>query len=102
MTIVLERCVNRLEWEKSQEQARQRAEDEIEQERIQMAMIDWHDFVVVETMDFADDEDEELPPPMTIEEVIRRSKVSAMEEDTVEPEKEVEMEMDEPSLLKRA
>ncbi|CAL0316383.1 unnamed protein product [Lupinus luteus] len=95
MTTVLERCVNRLEWERSQEQARQKAEDEIEQERVQMAMIDWHDFVVVETIDFADDEDEELPPPMTIEEVIRRSKVTAMEEDIVEPGKEVEMEMDE-------
>lgn len=95
MTTVLERCVNRLEWERSQEQARQKAEDEIEQERMQMAMIDWHDFVVVETIDFADDEDKELPPPMTLEEVIRRSKVSPMEEDIVEPEKEVEMEMDE-------
>ncbi|KAL5140032.1 putative splicing factor 3A subunit 1 [Glycine soja] len=96
MTTVLERCVNRLEWERSQEQARQKAEDEIEQERIQMAMIDWHDFAVVETIDFADDEDEELPPPMTIEEVIRRSKVTAMEEeDIVEPGKEIEMEMDE-------
>uniref|UniRef100_A0A5B7AQ37 Putative splicing factor 3A subunit 1 n=1 Tax=Davidia involucrata TaxID=16924 RepID=A0A5B7AQ37_DAVIN len=96
MTIVLERCLHRLEWERSQEQARQKAEDEIEQERLQMAMIDWHDFVVVETIDFADDEDEDLPPPMTIEEVIRRSKMSAMEEEeTVEPGKEVEMEMDE-------
>ncbi|KAK8657501.1 hypothetical protein V6N13_035733 [Hibiscus sabdariffa] len=96
MTTVLERCLHRLEWERSQEQARQKAEDEIEQERVQMAMIDWHDFVVVETIDFADDEDEDLPPPMTIEEVIRRSKVSTMEEDEiVEPGKEVEMEMDE-------
>jgi splicing factor 3A subunit 1 len=97
MTTVLERCLHRLEWERSQEQARQKAEDEIEQERLQMAMIDWHDFVVVETIDFADDEDEELPAPMTIEEVIRRSKVSAMaeEEDIVEPGKVVEMEMDE-------
>ncbi|KAE8661478.1 putative splicing factor 3A subunit 1 [Hibiscus syriacus] len=96
MTTVLERCLHRLEWELSQEQARQKAEDEIEQERMQMAMIDWHDFVVVETIDFADDEDEDLPPPMTIEEVIRRSKVSTMEEDEiVEPGKEVEMEMDE-------
>ncbi|KAJ9141247.1 hypothetical protein P3X46_031804 [Hevea brasiliensis] len=96
MTTVLERCLHRLEWEHSQEQARQKAEDEIEQERIQMAMIDWHDFVVVETIDFADDEDEDLPPPMTLEEVIRRSKVSAMvEDDIIEPGKEVEMEMDE-------
>lgn len=96
MTTVLERCLHRLEWERSQEQARQKAEDEIEQERLQMAMIDWHDFVVVETIDFADDEDEDLPPPMTLEEVIRRSKISTMdEEDIVEPGKEVEMDMDE-------
>ncbi|KAI4357688.1 hypothetical protein L6164_001622 [Bauhinia variegata] len=95
MTTVLERCANRLEWERSQDQARQKAEDEIEQERIQMAMIDWHDFVVVETIDFADDEDEELPPPMTLEEVIRRSKISTEEIDIIEPGKEVEMDMDE-------
>ncbi|KAK3408654.1 probable splicing factor 3A subunit 1 [Eucalyptus grandis] len=96
MTTVLERCLHRLEWERSQEQARQRAEDEIEQERMQMAMIDWHDFVVVESIDFADDEDEDLPPPMTIEEVIRRSKMSNVEEEEmVEPGREVEMEMDE-------
>ncbi|XP_057982982.1 probable splicing factor 3A subunit 1 [Malania oleifera] len=96
MTMVLERCLHRLEWERSQEQARQKAEDEIEQERMQMAMIDWHDFVVVETIDFADDEDEDLPSPMTLEEVVRRSKMSVMEEEEiVEPGKEVEMEMDE-------
>uniref|UniRef100_A0A0D6QZE4 Splicing factor 3A subunit 1 n=1 Tax=Araucaria cunninghamii TaxID=56994 RepID=A0A0D6QZE4_ARACU len=98
MTTVLERCLHRLEWERSQEQARQKAEDEIEQERLQMAMIDWHDFVVVETIEFADDEDEELPQPMTLEEVIRRSKALAMmddEEEIAESGKEVEMEMDE-------
>ncbi|KAI3713754.1 hypothetical protein L1987_72340 [Smallanthus sonchifolius] len=96
MTTVLERCLHRLEWERSQEQARQKAEDEIEQERLLMSMIDWHDFVVVETIDFADDEDDDLPPPMTLEEVIRRSKMSAaVEEEIVEPGKEVEMEMDE-------
>ncbi|XP_022137827.1 probable splicing factor 3A subunit 1 isoform X2 [Momordica charantia] len=98
MTTVLERCVHRLEWERSQEQARQKAEDEIEQERIQMAMIDWHDFVVVEGIDFADDEDEDLPPPMTLEEVIRRSKISVAEEEIVEPGKEMEMEMDEEEM----
>ncbi|KAD3641777.1 hypothetical protein E3N88_31001 [Mikania micrantha] len=96
MTTVLERCLHRLEWERSQEQARQKAEDEIEQERLLMSMIDWHDFVVVETIDFADDEDDDLPPPMTLDEVIRRSKMStAVEEEIVEPGKEVEMEMDE-------
>ncbi|KAJ0247991.1 splicing factor 3A subunit 1 [Hirschfeldia incana] len=101
LTTVLERCLHRLEWDRSQEQRRKKEEDEKEQERVQMAMIDWHDFVVVESIDFADDEDEELPPPMTLEEVIRRSKVSsdAMEEDdVVEAGKEVEMEMDEEEM----
>ncbi|XP_074592047.1 putative splicing factor 3A subunit 1 [Curcuma longa] len=98
-TAVLERCLHRLEWERSQEQARQKAEDEIEQERMQMAMIDWHDFVVVETIEFADDEEEELPVPMTLDQVIRRSKMSALDEEEpmqiAEPGKEMEMEMDE-------
>ncbi|XP_074312588.1 putative splicing factor 3A subunit 1 [Silene latifolia] len=98
-TTVLERCLHRLEWEKTQEQARQKAENEVEQERLQMAMIDWHDFVVVESIDFADDEDEILPMPMTLEEVIRRSKISTIdEEEVVEPGKEVEMEMDEEEI----
>ncbi|CAA6673377.1 unnamed protein product [Spirodela intermedia] len=102
MTIVLERCLHRLEWERSQEQARQKAEDEIEQERVQMAMIDWHDFVVVETIEFADDEDMDLPEPLTLEEVIRNSKATTLEEQQVlemaEPGKEVEMEMDEEEI----
>ncbi|KAK9142149.1 hypothetical protein Syun_011549 [Stephania yunnanensis] len=97
MTTVLERCLHRLEWERSQEQARQKAEDEIEQERMHMAMIDWHDFVVVETIEFADDEDDELPQPMTLEEVIRRSKMSGTEdeEEATVPMKDADMEMDE-------
>ncbi|GKB69896.1 probable splicing factor 3A subunit 1 [Tanacetum coccineum] len=86
----------RLEWEQSQEQARQKAEDEIQQENLLMSMIGWHDFVVVENIDFADNEDDDMPPPMSLDEVIRRSKMSAVEEDeVVEPGKEVEMEMDE-------
>eukprot|EP00250_Pteridium_aquilinum_P001080 c11289_g1_i2 orf=236-2677(-) len=95
-TTVLERCLHRLEWEKSQERARQKAEDEVEHERVQMALIDWHDFVVVETIEFADDEDDELPAPMTLEEVIRRSKALTLEEDEqiADAGKVVEMEMD--------
>ncbi|KAJ8459148.1 hypothetical protein OPV22_032074 [Ensete ventricosum] len=83
----------------SKEQARQKAEDEIEQERMQMTMIYWHDFVVVEIVD---DEDEELPIPMTLDEVIRRSKISALggEEpmQTAEPGKEMKTEMDEEEM----
>ncbi|KAG2590467.1 probable splicing factor 3A subunit 1 [Panicum virgatum] len=102
LTTVLERCLNRLEWDRSQEQARQQAEDEIEQERMQMSMIDWHDFVVVETIEFADDEYEGLPVPPTLQELKRRKRMENLGEDEVmelaEPAKEVEMEMDEEEM----
>ncbi|KAK9926796.1 hypothetical protein M0R45_024007 [Rubus argutus] len=102
MTTVLEQCVHRLEGERYQGQARQKAEDEFERERMEMAAIDWKDNVVVEEIDFADDEDVYLPPPLTLEEVIRRSKVVAnMEsEDTVEEHGKlvVEMEMDDEEM----
>ena len=100
-TGILERCLRRLEWERSQARARQKAEDEIEQERMQMALIDWHDFVAVETIEFAEKEDDELPQPMTLEEVIARSKITAADEEEVEATeagREMEMDMDEEEL----
>ncbi|RCV26419.1 hypothetical protein SETIT_5G243700v2 [Setaria italica] len=102
LTTVLERCLNRLEWDRSQEQAKQQAEDEIEQERMQMSMIDWHDFVVVETIEFADDEYEGLPVPPTLEELKRRKRMQNLGEEEAmelaEPAKEVEMDMDEEEM----
>ncbi|EFJ17592.1 hypothetical protein SELMODRAFT_114587 [Selaginella moellendorffii] len=99
---ILERCLHRLEWERSQEKARQKAEDEEEQERMMMSSIDWHDFVVVETIHFVEEEDDALPAPVTQEEVIRRSKALTDEEVAAETGagavKEVEMEMDEEEM----
>ncbi|KAF0897915.1 hypothetical protein E2562_001623 [Oryza meyeriana var. granulata] len=102
LTTVLERCLNRLEWDRSQEHARQQAEDEIELERMQMQMIDWHDFAVVETIEFADDESEGLPVPLTLEEYKRRKRIEDLGEEEArelaEPAKDVEMEMDEEEM----
>ena len=78
---VLARCHARVDWERLQARQRKKEEDEIERERVQMALIDWHDFVVVETIEFADDEESELPPPVTLEEVIRKSKQLAADEE---------------------
>lgn len=78
---VLSTCIGRLEWERSQELARKQAEDEVEQERVQMALIDWHDFVVVEAIEFVDGEEYSLPPPISYEELIRKSKQLGMEEE---------------------
>lgn len=67
---LLERALQRLEWERSQDAAKAKADDEAEKEREAMALIDWHDFQVVETIDFLDDEDDELPAPLTLRDVI--------------------------------
>lgn len=42
----------RVEWAKYQERERKKEEEEREKERVAYAQIDWHDFVVVETVDF--------------------------------------------------
>jgi splicing factor 3A subunit 1 len=55
----------------------------------------------LETIEFAEEEDDELPPPMTLEEVIARSKITAADEEEVEATeagKEMDMDMDEEEL----
>lgn len=64
---VLERAKQRAEWVKYQEQQKQKKEEEEEKERIAYAQIDWHDFVVVETVFFTEADDQaELPPPASL------------------------------------
>lgn len=64
---VLERAKQRAAWVKHQEQQKQEKEDQEEQERIEYAQIDWHDFVVVETVLFTESDDhEDLPPPTSL------------------------------------
>lgn len=66
---ILEQVKYRVEWAKFQERERQKEEELKERERIAYASIDWHDFVVVETVDFQPNETGNLPPPTTPEEV---------------------------------
>jgi splicing factor 3A subunit 1 len=64
---VLDRAKQRAEWVKYQEQQKQKKEEEEEQERIEYAQIDWHDFVVVETVLFTEEDDQaDLPPPTSL------------------------------------
>ncbi|KAK3237352.1 hypothetical protein CYMTET_52569 [Cymbomonas tetramitiformis] len=97
---LLDRCLRRLEWERTQERAKQEAEDRAEKERDQMAMIDWHDFVVVETIEFDPDEDESLPGPMTPQDIVAAAKREPVEEAEEEEaaEEGMEMEMDEAEM----
>ncbi len=53
-----------MKWQESQKQQKEEAE---EAEKIAYAQIDWHDFVVVETVLFTEaDEQADLPPPTTL------------------------------------
>jgi hypothetical protein len=64
----LERSLARLEWTRVREREANEAAAQQDAERDAMLSIDWHDFVVVETIEFYDDEEAELPPPMTLKE----------------------------------
>lgn len=64
---ILGRAKQRAEWVKFQEEQKQRKEEEAEKEKLEYAQIDWHDFVVVETVLFEDaDEQADLPPPTSL------------------------------------
>jgi splicing factor 3A subunit 1 len=64
---VLGRAKQRAEWFKFQDQEKQKKEEEIEKEKMTYAQIDWHDFVVVETVMFTEADDQtNLPPPTSL------------------------------------
>lgn len=67
--LVLDDVDYRVRWIKHEEQKRRRIEEEAERERVSYAQIDWHNFVVVETVDYQQWEVGNFPPPTTPEEV---------------------------------
>lgn len=63
----LEAAKKRAEYIKYTETQKQKKEEEEEAERIAYAQVDWHDFVVVETVLFTEIDDQtDLPPPTTL------------------------------------
>lgn len=69
MDQILEQVKYRAEWLKYQEAQRRKEEEELERERVAYAQIDWHDFVVVETVDYQQFEVGNFPAPTTPDEV---------------------------------
>ncbi|XP_032899211.1 splicing factor 3A subunit 1 [Amblyraja radiata] len=90
---VLDQVKYRVEWAKFQERERRKEEEERERERVAYAQIDWHDFVVVETVDFQPNEQGHFPPPTTPEELGARILMQERYEKFGESE-EVEMEVE--------
>ncbi|KAH0371701.1 hypothetical protein KCU65_g1841, partial [Aureobasidium melanogenum] len=67
---VLESAKKRAEWVKYQEAQKVKKEEEQEAEKVAYAQIDWHDFVVVETILFTEADDQtELPPPTSLNDI---------------------------------
>ena len=64
---ILGRAKQRAEWVKFQEEQKQKKEEEAEKEKLEYAQIDWHDFVVVETVLFEEADDQaDLPAPASL------------------------------------
>lgn len=71
---VLDKAKKRAEWVKYQERQKVEKEEEKEKEQLEYAQIDWHDFVVVETVVFTDADDQaELPPPTSLNDLMNAS-----------------------------
>ncbi|KAG5645012.1 hypothetical protein DXG03_007289 [Asterophora parasitica] len=77
-------------WEKNKREKDKKREDDQEAERIAFAEIDWHDYAIVQTIEFTvADANSELPPPMSVQEVenmtLAQKRMAAMiMENTVE------------------
>merc|ERR1712187_358040 len=72
--IVLTRCIKRFELDKTHKAELKLSEEAAEKERLEILSIDWHDFTIVETIEFYEEEDAELPMPTSLKDVILLSK----------------------------
>lgn len=64
---ILDKAMSRFAWDEQEEAQREGKESEEKEERDQMGQIDWHDFVVVETIEFtAEDNNIPLTAPIDV------------------------------------
>jgi hypothetical protein len=67
---ILIKCLKRLQLDKENERERKLADEKAENERSEMMSVEWHDFIAVDTIEFFDAEDENLPEPLSLKDVI--------------------------------
>lgn len=91
---IMEDVYYRVDWEILQEE-KKTEQNRSAMEKVQMQMIDWHDFVIVETIDL-DERETNLPAPMKSNDVAHAWKeAQVMNGNQVEPSMEQDdMEMD--------
>ena len=76
----LQRALNRLEFERTKEREAKDTANEDEAERLALLSIDWHDFVVVETINFEEGEEAALPAPVTKKEILQLARAAAYQD----------------------
>ena len=94
-SVVLQEVKRRADWQRHQEAQKRREEEEAERERVSYAQIDWHDFVVVESVDYQPFEIGNFPPPTTPEEVGARILLQERYEEGQDVEMQLESEEEE-------
>lgn len=88
----LNRALKRLEFERAQDKEEQERKDAEEAERMAMLSTDWHDFVIVETINFQDGEEAKLPPPITLQDAMRLARdIQFQQEPSKMDEEEAQM-----------
>lgn len=88
---ILEQIKYRANWLKHQEAQRRREEEKVERERVAYAQIDWHDFVVVEVVEYQPYESGSFPAPTNPDEVGARV---LMEQRFHEDDNDIEMQIE--------
>lgn len=107
-TAPLERAFNRLEFERMKSIRDKEAAEAAAAEENAMQSVDWHEFEIVETIDFISDEEEELPQPISLVDAMQLARTKQYGEaaqETVETAIETEaqvMDDEERALVKES
>ncbi|KAF0701425.1 hypothetical protein As57867_008097, partial [Aphanomyces stellatus] len=98
---VLDRCVHKHEWMRREEEDKQKEAMETDAEKLAYQQIDWHDFVVVETITF-DDNDDAVPAQLPyLEDNTQMAAASASAAAADDDDMDMDMEEEEvPSEIK--
>ncbi|XP_019853715.1 PREDICTED: splicing factor 3A subunit 1-like [Amphimedon queenslandica] len=102
---LMDQVNTRVVWQQYQDREKRKAEEQAEKERVEYAQIDWHDFIIVETINFRESEAGYLPPPIQPSQLaarlLQQQKYDRQEEENNEVE-EIEMEVEEQAMEEEA
>jgi splicing factor 3A subunit 1 len=95
LKVVADAVMKKVQWERVQKKNQDIKKQEEEAEKTAMSQIDWHDFVVVQTIEFEDEEEEEEEPKKEqVPEMLIETTTPAPEKKFPEPIKYLEDDVD--------